>query len=106
MCYDIYLGCFEDFLHAYAGLSVDGLMIAEFANQGLEQKQTMKSFSTSYRCISHAHSCVKERYLWLDAKAISNCSKFGFGSYYKKDRLGRRGIGATDKHPSIIYTLA
>ncbi len=30
---------FEDFLRAYAGLLVDGSMIAEFACQGLYQKQ-------------------------------------------------------------------
>ncbi len=30
---------FEDFLRAYAGLSVDGSMIAGFAYRGLEQKQ-------------------------------------------------------------------
>ncbi len=41
-------GWVEDFLGAYAGLSVDGSMIAEFAYRGLERKQTMKAFSTSF----------------------------------------------------------
>ena len=59
MRYNIYLGCFEDFLRAYAGLLVDGLMIAEFAYRGLERKQTMKAFSTSEGCISRARSASK-----------------------------------------------
>ncbi len=75
MCYDIYLGCFEDFLHAYAGLSVDGSMMRSLLIEGSNEN---KQWGHLVRRMD-ASLVLKLRrgeIFWLDANAISNRSNF------------------------------
>jgi len=39
MRYNIYLGCFEDFLRAYAGLSVNGSMMRSLLIEGSNENK-------------------------------------------------------------------
>ncbi len=104
MHYDIYLGCFEDFLRAYAGLLVDGSVMRSLLIKGSNKNKKWKCLA----CRMDASLVLKLRrreIFWLDANAISNRSNFGFGSNHEKERLGRRGVDAANAHPtSIMYT--
>ena len=42
MRYNIYLGCFEDFLRAYAGLLVDGSMMRSLLIKGSNKNKQWK----------------------------------------------------------------
>ena len=101
MRYNIYLDALKIFLHAYAGLSVDGSMMRSLLIEGSNENKQWKRLARRM----DASLMLTASRRGLDANAISNRSNFGFGSNYEKERLGRRGTDATNAHPtSIMYT--
>jgi len=95
MYYNFYLGCFEDFLRAYAGLSVDGSMIRSLLIEGSNENKQWKRLARQ-KDASLVLDLRRREIFWLDANAISNRSNF-----WIRKQLRER----TNGHPSsIMYT--
>jgi len=103
MRYNIYLGCFEDFLHAYAGLSVDGSMMRSLLIEGSnENKQWKRLARRKDASLVLDLICVEERSFGLTPMRFQTDPIFGFGSNYEKGQTGILRVLCTRKRNLVL----